>query len=149
MAGPPAGVIAHSGGAVATTMAAGNGLDVCRVVYLAPMIRLESGAARFAAALALSPAETQAFKEGMRSRFGADLWERTAMDLLVTRIDLPALLIHDRGDAEVDHEAVARLAEIWPGATLVTTEGLGHHRILRHAHTVAQALGFLSDGSSG
>ncbi|MPZ89165.1 MAG: hypothetical protein GEU81_14075 [Nitriliruptorales bacterium] len=59
------------------------------------------------------------------------------------------LLIHDRGDAEVGHEEVARLAEIWPAATLLATEGLGHHRILRHADTVAQALVFLRDGSSG
>jgi hypothetical protein len=31
----------------------------------------------------------------------------------------------------------------WPGAELVTTGGLGHHRIVSDAAVIKQALGFL------
>jgi hypothetical protein len=50
---------------------------------------------------------------------------------IAARLRTPALVLHDRDDAEValaDGEAIARA---WPGARLVATEGLGHRRILR------------------
>lgn len=142
--GPPAGVVAHSGGAVVTTMAASNGLEVPGAVFVAPMVRLSSGAAAFAAATGLDAEQTRAFTAGMQRRFGRDVWERTATDLLIEGLNLPALLIHDRDDPEVSYDEVRRLAALWPGAQLVTTVGLGHQRILRHAEAVERAVAFLT-----
>ncbi len=40
------------------------------------------------------------------------------------------LVVHDRADKEVPYAVGVAVAEAWPGARLVTTEGLGHHRLL-------------------
>jgi TAP-like protein len=45
--------------------------------------------------------------------------------------DVPTLIVHDRGDARVPVSNARRIAEAWPGARLIETRGLGHHRILR------------------
>ena len=36
-----------------------------------------------------------------------------------------------------------RIAAAWPGARLLTTDGLGHRRVLRDAGVVAEAAGFV------
>jgi pimeloyl-ACP methyl ester carboxylesterase len=48
----------------------------------------------------------------------------------------PTLVVHDRDDNEVAHDEADRLVASWPQADLVSTTGLGHHRILREADVV-------------
>lgn len=62
----------------------------------------------------------------------------------VRGVDL--LLFHDRDDAEVPWDNGASLARSWPGAVLVTTDGLGHHRIAREPSVVAAAVQFMAAG---
>lgn len=56
-----------------------------------------------------------------------------------------ALIIHDRDDIVVPHAHGARLAGAWPGAKLVSTHHLGHHRILRDPTVVDLAVGFITE----
>lgn len=56
----------------------------------------------------------------------------------------PTLVVHDRHDKEVRWEDGAAIAGAWPGATLLTTEGLGHRRILRDAGVIDQVVRFLA-----
>jgi pimeloyl-ACP methyl ester carboxylesterase len=58
--------------------------------------------------------------------------------------DVPALVVHDVGDAEVDYTNAQRIVEAWPGADLVTTHGLGHHRVLRDGDVVRRVVSWLS-----
>jgi hypothetical protein len=37
------------------------------------------------------------------------------------------------------------IAQAWPGATLSTTSGLGHRRIVRDADVVREAVGFVRE----
>ncbi len=39
--------------------------------------------------------------------------------------------VGDRKDKEVPYAAGARVADVWPQTRLLTTDGLGHQRILR------------------
>ena len=41
---------------------------------------------------------------------------------------VPLLVVHDRGDREVPWHDGAAIAAAWPGAALVTTEGIGHRK---------------------
>jgi pimeloyl-ACP methyl ester carboxylesterase len=50
-----------------------------------------------------------------------------------------ALVIHDAVDRESPYGVAQGIAARWAGATLVTTQGLGHHRILIDPDVVAQA----------
>jgi hypothetical protein len=53
------------------------------------------------------------------------------------------LVIHDRGDREVPLDDAIRIVAAWPGAQLLETTGLGHHRLLRDARVVGRAVDFL------
>mgnify|MGYP003291741877 CR=1 FL=1 len=57
----------------------------------------------------------------------------------------PLLVIHDREDAEVPWQEGAIIAQAWPGATLSTTSGLGHRRIVHDPAVVERAVGFLTE----
>ena len=57
----------------------------------------------------------------------------------------PTLVVHDRRDKETPYQVGADLAAAWPNATLVSTDGLGHQRILTDAGTIALAVGHLTD----
>ena len=57
---------------------------------------------------------------------------------------IPLLVVHDRGDRETAHAHSVELAERWSGpATMITTEGLGHRRILTDPLVVDQVVEFV------
>jgi hypothetical protein len=56
----------------------------------------------------------------------------------------PALVVHDRDDREVPYASADRIVRAWPGATLVTTGGLGHRRLLRDADVIRRVVRFVA-----
>jgi len=56
-------------------------------------------------------------------------------------------VIHDRSDAYVPFAQGAALARAWPGARLLSTEGLGHGRILESDVTTRAAADFIAGKS--
>jgi len=56
---------------------------------------------------------------------------------------VPLLVIHDRGDREVAFANGAEIATSWPGAELLTTDGLGHRRILASQQVSERAAEFV------
>jgi len=52
-------------------------------------------------------------------------------------------VVHDKNDITVPLAHGESLANIWPGAGLLVTNGLGHQRILRHPPTIEQIVSFL------
>ena len=56
---------------------------------------------------------------------------------------VPTLVITDRGDRQTPYDDVVAFAESI-GAPLVTTEGLGHRKILRDRDVIAQVVEFVS-----
>ena len=65
----------------------------------------------------------------IEERFGLR-WFELEVPRLAPRLKTPALVIHDRGDGIVPWTQGAALARAWPGARLLSTDGLGHGRIL-------------------
>jgi pimeloyl-ACP methyl ester carboxylesterase len=53
----------------------------------------------------------------------------------------PTMVVHDRLDKEVPYDEGAKLGTTWPSAELVTTEGLGHQRILRDPEVINHGRG--------
>ena len=66
---------------------------------------------------------------------------------LVGDRDAALLVVHDDGDKDVPPLHGRRLAATWPGAQLVSTDGLGHRRILRDPAVVAGAVQFVTAGA--
>jgi hypothetical protein len=55
----------------------------------------------------------------------------------------PLLVVHDRDDRETFWRESQDIVAAWPDATLRTTTGLGHRRILREPSIVGEVVDFV------
>lgn len=146
--GRPAGLIAHSFGAATSALAIQDGLSVRRLAFVAPSPDPVSLTRQMADLLGYSEQTHAKFLtrlEYLARRPLADLSIDAMGDTLVLP---PALVVHDRTDKEVPYDLGAGLADAWPSASLVTTDGLGHQRILRDPGVVQNITAFLSSPST-
>ena len=63
---------------------------------------------------------------------------------LLATTDEPIKIIHNNPDREVPYEDGQAIVDAVPNAQLITTEGLGHHRIIRSQEVVEEIVGFLA-----
>jgi len=144
-------VVAHSLGANSTMLAAAAGTRVGRLVFLAPMGEFPLYLDLFAARHGFG----RRIRAGLHRRLEARI-ERPLHETNITwtgqRANYPPLLlIHDPDDPDSPHAASARVAAAWPGATLLTTRGLGrlaHYRILRHRPAISAGVEFIGDSAT-
>jgi pimeloyl-ACP methyl ester carboxylesterase len=92
----------------------------------------------------IPPKATLGLAAVIERRFGHDVWEAFSADRMAADVTVPALIVHDRTDPQVDHSDAELLSDVWPGSRLLTTEGLGHNRILRDADVIASVSDFIS-----
>lgn len=144
--GPFEAVIAHSFGAICTTLALKEDLAAGRVVYLAPACHLDQAVRGFARQLGLSRPVEWGLREEMERTFGLGVWSQVSGTVIARGLSLPALIVHDIEDTEVPWREGQSLSHAWPGARLITTSGLGHRRILRDEEIVREAVGFVRAG---
>jgi pimeloyl-ACP methyl ester carboxylesterase len=62
---------------------------------------------------------------------------------VLPKLGQPGLVIHDLDDREVPWEEGERYARYWPGARLLTTQGLGHHRVFDAQEVIDTTMAFL------
>jgi pimeloyl-ACP methyl ester carboxylesterase len=147
--GPVHGIVAHSMGASATALAIAQGLPVRRAVFLGPAA--DPGA--FARAFASLFGFTRDAMARMRRRTERRLrfrWDQLSVPAMARELRAapPLLVVHDREDAIVAWAEGAAIAGAWPGAELVTTNGLGHRGVVKDPAIVAQAVTFLTGAAS-
>jgi pimeloyl-ACP methyl ester carboxylesterase len=82
--------------------------------------------------------------EQMEENFGKDVWQDTSMPLIVSKLDTPALVIHDTDDIDVPIEEGQVIADAWKDASFISTNSLGHRRILRDAEVVGKTVEFIT-----
>jgi pimeloyl-ACP methyl ester carboxylesterase len=136
------GVVAHSMGGAATSLALARGLQTERVVFLAPSANPGAYTKYFAEALGIPP-EIRARMEQLFERQFGFRWEEFEVTQSVRCLTTPLLVFHDREDREVAWTDGESLARAWQGAELVTTQGLGHTKIVHDPDIVRQAVAFL------
>lgn len=141
--GPLAGIIGHSAGAAAAAVAIRRGHDVPRAVMLSPPADAETYATKFAHYLRMSAPVREGMKRRLVSRYAIGWDDLQLIGRGEGRADV--LVFHDRGDCRVPWKDGAAFAAGWSGSRLVTTCGLGHHKILRNPQVVAEAVRFLSE----
>ena len=56
---------------------------------------------------------------------------------------VPTLVVHDSGDRQTPYADAVRLVEGLPDARLVTTDGLGHRKILRDERVLREVVAFV------
>jgi pimeloyl-ACP methyl ester carboxylesterase len=119
-----------------------RGLTSRRAVFISPSANVNSYSAQFAALLGV----TAPVMSSMRARLARRLdfsWSGMDVPAFAPSMRVPLLVIHDRDDREVRLSDGAAIAQTWPGAELVTTTGLGHHRIVSDAEVIANVVSFL------
>jgi len=145
--GPLHAVVAHSMGGAATTLAMARGLDVKRAVFLAPAADPAGYSERFASVFGLTDKVVSRMKRGLERRFGIAWKDFDALAAAAT-LSAPLLVIHDSDDRDVPLADGASVAAAWPGARLVTTNGLGHRRIVHDPAVVERAVAFLAEAQA-
>ena len=146
--GNPALAIGHSLGGAALTLAQAEDWHAERIVVIAPPADMETAAERFMNFMHLG--------SHLRERF-LDWHERAtginARDLHVRQhlraLGLPCLIVHDLHDMEVPWGEGELYARHWHNSRLLTTEGLGHHRVLDAPEVIDAALAFMQGKSVG
>lgn len=149
--GPAHAIVAHSIGAKAAALATAWGTPVDRLVFLAPMGDFSLYLDLFADRHGFGPRIRESLHRRLDRRLGCPLFE-TDIASIATRLNeaTPLLLIHDPEDPDSPYATSEEIVGVWPGASLVTTRGLGrlaHYRILRHRHAINAGVDFI--GSAG
>ena len=139
-------VVAHSLGGVATAIALSRGLQLEGVVLVSPPSDLVGYSRRFARWYWMPEPLRRAMQAAIEERFGVR-WTELEISRLAPRLKAPALVIHDRDDLFVPWKQGVALARAWPGARLLSTEGLGHGRILESNSVFHAAADFIAGKS--
>jgi pimeloyl-ACP methyl ester carboxylesterase len=132
--GPVHAVVSHSLGFPGIVMAIEQmveaGLPHPRtVVAIAPARRIESAVERFVTRGGLRPALHDELRGILEGAFGDDIWERLDANGALAELPVRGVIVHDTRDREIPYEEAESMAAAW-GVDLITTEGLGHRRIL-------------------
>ena len=131
-------VIGHSLGATAAAMAhAWKKLDAKNIVLISPPSDMLGYSRRFARWHWMPEPLRRSMQAAIEERYGLR-WEELELARVAPRLSARALVVHDKDDRMVPWKQGAAFAKQWRGATLMTTEGLGHRRILEN-DTVTQA----------
>jgi pimeloyl-ACP methyl ester carboxylesterase len=117
--GPVHGLVGHSLGGAAVSLAMRHGLAARRVM-----------------------------RQNLESRLQIR-WEELHIPTLARSMTSPALIVHDVDDPDVPYAHGAEIARAWPAAELFTTRGLGHRTILRDPGVVRRTVDFLRAGVDG
>jgi pimeloyl-ACP methyl ester carboxylesterase len=145
--GPVSHIVGHSLGGFASALAMGRGLTVQRAVFLAPSANVNTYSAQFQALLGIDTPVMASMRGRLERRLGFS-WKDLNVPAFAPDMRVPLLVIHDRDDREVGWGDGAAIVQSWPGAELVTTSGLGHHRIVSDAAVIRQVVAFLSKAAT-
>ncbi|HUR94315.1 MAG TPA: alpha/beta fold hydrolase [Gemmatimonadales bacterium] len=140
--GPVFGLVGHSLGGAAATLALRDGLAAERVVLLAAPADVTRFSTAFADYLRLPPETRATMRKNLETRLQAR-WDELHLPTIARSLRARALLVHDHGDTDVPYGQGVEIAAAWPGARLVGTNGLGHRAILRDPAVVGEAIAFL------
>lgn len=147
-AGPVYGLVGHSLGGAAASLALHDGLAASRAVLIAPPADVVVFSHAFATHVGLPPRAHAAMRRNLETRLRMR-WDDIHIPTLAPRLRAPVLVIHDREDPDVPYRHAEEIVRAWPEAKLVTTTGLGHRAIVKDPAVVRATVEFLREGVPG
>lgn len=143
IAGGAQAVIGHSFGGAALGAALALGLRPQRLVIASAPTRVSEMPVTIAKDAGLPARAMARYLRLLEQHAGQPLME---LDLVVAgpRCGIPALLVHDRGDAVIPYADAESLAAVWPELELMPTNGLGHRDILADAGVIRRIADFVT-----
>lgn len=146
--GPINTVIAHSLGAMATTLATHRGLMPGRIVLIAPHLDIDEMFNSYADLLNLRAILKQRFRENVKQKIDQlikieDSWRLFNINYLLDDNQQSGLLVFDEDDNEVPQKHFREIENHWINAQTVHTRGLGHVQVLKDQNTIASIIDYL------
>jgi pimeloyl-ACP methyl ester carboxylesterase len=132
-------------GGTVTSIALRDGLKPGAVALIAPASNIDHVVEKFQTMFSLPPRAMAGLRRRIERNFGKDVWGRLRIQELAADFDIPALIVHDNDDSQVDSADSEALAAAWPGARSIITSGLGHDRIVRDPRIVEEVTAFLRE----
>jgi pimeloyl-ACP methyl ester carboxylesterase len=141
-------VIAHSLGGAAAALSLFNGkTSFKKAVLISPPSDLVGYSRRFARWYWIPEPVRKSMQNAIEERYGVR-WEELEVPRVAPRLTAQALVIHDRDDRMMPWSHGATVARHWPGARLLSTQGLGHRRILADEAVTRAAGDFIAGRSA-
>jgi pimeloyl-ACP methyl ester carboxylesterase len=140
--GNPALAIGHSLGGAALTLAQAEDWHAERVVVIAPPADMEAAAERFMQFVHLGSHLRERFLNWHERATGTNVRDLHVRQH-VRALGLPCLIVHDLDDLEVPWGEGELYARHWHNSRLLTTEGLGHHKVLDAPEVIYATLAFM------
>jgi hypothetical protein len=143
----PVAVVCHSFGGSAALFAAMNGVPIKKLINIASPTMGDEIIKTYLRAINGSSSTGDFFKKYIKETQGRDFNEFTAMHFirqLPQEINL--LLVYDEDDKDVIIKQALELKKAYPKATLYTTKGLSHTRILKDETVIGNIVTFIREG---
>ena len=135
-------IIGHSFGGGCSVLATNLGMKVEKLITISSPSDYTKVVQNFLNFVPLSPWSERAFRRILTLKAQVRL-EDINISQLGSHLDIPILVIHDKMDKEVPYKNALNLHEAWPQSELLTTESLGHRRILKDQTVIARVVQFI------
>ncbi|HKH92886.1 MAG TPA: alpha/beta fold hydrolase [Gemmatimonadaceae bacterium] len=142
--GPLAAVVGHSFGGFTSLLAVSRGLTAERIVTIGSPASVPEVLRDFLRLVRLPEPALPSMIRALESRVHAPM-ASFEVEKFAPHVTVPVLVVHDTDDLEVPYADGPRLAELLD-AQLLTTNGLGHRRILYTPEVVAAIVEFIEEG---
>jgi len=136
-------IIGHSMGAGATSIAVGKGVSTDKMILISGPSSIENVLRHFTQFIGLNNKTTDNFIAAVGRLVGISASEMDATRLL-QQCDVPTLFIHDDSDREVPYSESKRLSKVIKNSQFLTTQGLGHRKILKSELVIETIHNFVS-----
>lgn len=130
LCGPFQLVVGHSFGGVVGAYAMEQGLQTNGFATVAAPASTDFILGQFQTIIGASD-DTKRFIGQRIQEIAKRSTEHISLRHLMGQLDPLGLVIHDRADRRIPFSEAQDLAQAWPSAQLIATDGLGHSRILR------------------
>ena len=139
-------VIGHSFGAGCAVLAIARGFQAKKLVLIASPSRYTRVVANFAQRIGLGKRARIELDHIITSRAGISP-ENLNISLLGQNLKIKSLIVHDKDDKEVPYASGLEIHHTWPHSQLLTTQGLGHRRVLKDPLVVQTVADFILEPS--
>lgn len=137
-----AAIIGHSFGGMAAGYAVRHGAQAQKIVTIGSPATMAHVLTGFGEQINASPQMLQRLTSYLETVAQQDV-DTFSLAYTLATVDLPGLIIHDQQDRDVAYAQALLLHQAWPHSRLLTTNGLGHRRILRDERIIAQVVDFV------
>ncbi len=135
--------VAHSFGGAACAVAVTRGLNAECGVMIGTPAHERDWFEVLTSTLGMNESTIASTKSVFEQRFGAPI-DSFRAEAIAPQLALPLLVVHDADDKEVPWENGASIARAKANATLLTTSGLGHRKILADREVIGRVVRYVA-----